>query len=805
MVRKFGKLEIRGLKAISLIWLVSALIDRLWIWLDRSVPSWDPADNLTNALHFKVAIEQARWLSGDWWMQFWAVSTKYPPLLFALTVPFLQRFGLAADSALLVNLLFSAILLLSVYGIGRHLLSDRAGVIAAILCVLIPSFYTNRLQYFMDFPVAAMVAFSFYCLTLWRDEQSGLRQWVWAIAFGVSYGLAILTKQSALFFLIVPILWLLIRNGRQWKRLLQLVSSFAVTLAIVLPWVTTNWIYQISAAFNSNVKSAIDEGDPPLNTIGAWIYYWQHLPRAVSWPLLILAIAGGAFWLLRRKPISISLQNLSWLLVFWLGSFGLWSAIVNKDDRYILPTLPIVAIVLAQGLALLRPTLRRVAIGLAGLLLVGNLFPIGLLPMTQLLSPQAAMQPYTGTPFPHAEVIDQIIRAQPQQIANLGMLASTPTVNQHTFNYFGNLRNFQVFSRQMGRDKSQTEEELRSLSWFLTLPDRRADAGRRALTQAIAQSPNFRLHQAWTLPDNQRIQLYKRSNLPVTVQPIATSPAVKLDRVEVPTRVPPDEPIPVTYTWSGSWQQLTSGLVLLTWRQQNGEANWLHDHGIGLGSLYAPAAHPNQTFQVVERTAMQPPDVPGTYQLEAVYLNGKTGEQRSLSTLPITITLDPAAPAVPAPELDWVTQLRSRAADLPKGRDALEEIFANIGQLNMFDPIQAYAAQAAKTLTVRLEQNPTNADQAYALAFAYALLQQVDPAIATLQQVVQLDSRNPNAFAYLAAAQLYTLRPIAAQQAIDSALAIAPNQPELHLLGTIAALMHGNLWQAWQHWQQAKI
>ncbi|NJL21545.1 MAG: phospholipid carrier-dependent glycosyltransferase [Leptolyngbyaceae cyanobacterium SM1_3_5] len=308
VLRKFGKLDIRGLKAVSLIWLASALIDRLWIWLDRSVPSWDPADNLTNALHFKVAIEQANWLSGDWWTQFWAVSTKYPPLLFALTVPFLQLFGLGEDAALLVNLLFSAILLLCVYGIGRHLWSDRTGVLAAILCVVIPSLYTNRLQYFMDFPVAAMVALSFYCLTLWRDERSQLRQWIWAIAFGSSYGLAILTKQSALLFLIVPILWLLVRNGRQWKRLLQLGSSFVVTLAIVLPWVTTNWLYQISAAFNSNVRSAIDEGDPPLNTIGAWTYYWQSLPRLVSWPLLILAIAGGGFWLLRRKDSPLNPQ-----------------------------------------------------------------------------------------------------------------------------------------------------------------------------------------------------------------------------------------------------------------------------------------------------------------------------------------------------------------------------------------------------------------------------------------------------------------------------------------------------------------
>ena len=805
---KFGKLAMRGLGMVALLWLVSAASDRLWIWLDRSVPSWDPADNLTNALHFLPTLAQADWFSGDWWTQFWARSSKYPPLLFALTVPFLQLFGLGEDQALLVNLLFSAVLLLSVYGIGRHLFDDRSGVWAAGLCILLPRLYTNRLQYFMDFPLAAMVALSFYCLTLWRDEKQRSRQWLWGLGFGASFGLAILTKQSALLFFLVPLVWLVVVCGRSGQRLVQLASGLLVTLAIALPWVRTNWIYQISAAFNSNVKSAIDEGDPPLSSIAAWTYYWQDLPRALSWPLLILPIASlMLYWLLptRQKITTSERQGLIWLLGFWLGAFGLWSAIVNKDGRYILPALPIVAIVLAYGLTRWRPTVGRVAIALAGFLLLSNLFGIGGTAIAQRLSPQAELLPVLGATFPHAEVIDTIIRAQPQQIANLGMLASNPAVNQHTFNYYGNVRNFQVFSRQMGRDKGQTEEELRSLSWFLTQPDRRADAARRELTEAIDRSPDFRLNQTWTLPDNSRIQLYQRSRLPVMVQPAATTQTqLTLDRVTVPTRVPPDEPIPITYTWSGTWQQLTSGLVLLTWRQQNGSAFWLHDHGIGLGSLYAPAAPPDRSFQVTEQTAMQPPDTPGTYRLEAVYLNDK-GQTEAIAVPPITITLDPAAPPVAAPELDWVTQLRSRAADLPKGIEALEEIFANIAQLNMFDPIQAYADQAARTLAVRQQQNPKNQEYAYGLAFAYALQQQVAPTIAALERVVQQDSQNPNAYAYLAAAHLYALHPHAAQAAIDSALAIAPDQPELHAIASAAAFMRGNVWQAWQQWQEGQI
>ena len=29
-----------------------------------------------------------------------------------------------------------------------------------------------------------------------------------------------------------------------------------------------------------------------LNTLAAWTYYWQDLPSAVSWPLLVVPLVG---------------------------------------------------------------------------------------------------------------------------------------------------------------------------------------------------------------------------------------------------------------------------------------------------------------------------------------------------------------------------------------------------------------------------------------------------------------------------------------------------------------------------------
>jgi 4-amino-4-deoxy-L-arabinose transferase-like glycosyltransferase len=828
------------------LWLLGAGVDRLWITLDHRVPSWDPADNLTNSLNFWWMLQQPHGFSGTWWTEFWQRSSKYPPLLFATTALLQNWVGRGADQALLVNLGFSAILLISVYKLGKHLFSPLVGLWAAGLCLLLPRLYTNRIQYFMDFPLTAIVAASFCLLTFWRDEKARSRQWFWALSFGCCFGLAVLTKQSALFFLVVPLLWVSLRalQQRNWERVLQLISGSLLTLAIALPWVCTNWIFQISAGFNSNVKSAANEGDPALNTWQAWAYYWNDLPDAISLPLLVVPLVGIVLhWLGRLEPRTDLKQEraaLGWLAVFWVGSYLLWSAIVNKDLRYIMPYLPIVAIGLAYGLTRWSYRWQLVPWGtviLATLLMLLNLFPIGDSAgdlLTKAFSPRARSLPFLEAASTHAEIMDEVIGAQPYQLANIGMLASTPEVNQHTFNYYGNLRDFQVYSRQMGRESEQVEEDVRSLSWFIALQERRKsqqdsqqddeDDPRSKTIRAIEQNPDFRLHKTWILSNKSRINLYHRPVMSVEVQPLtassssktlsnAVSNTIRLDRLTLPDRSPPGEPIPITYEWSGSWEQLHSGLVLLTWRQGEDAKHhvWTHDHQIGLGTLYLdpvqPAADLTLPFKVIERTAALVPQVAiaGTYTLEATYLNLQTGETYAIAVPPVSITLDRTAAQLPAPELDWATQFQELSKLLPEGLPRLDRVFSKVAQLNMYDPLQSYTLQVEKILEYRQQEEPRNRDYAYGLALARALQQKVEPTIAALKQVVQLDSQNSNAYAYLAAVNLYALRPGAAQAALQSALAIAPQSPELHALSAIAALMQGNLWQAWQHYSQASL
>lgn len=893
---KFTSLFILGL-----IWLAGAFCDRIWFAFDRSVPAWDQADYLTGTLNYLQALQDPQWLNGEWWQSFWLLSSKIPPLIYIITAIVQNVFGTGFDQATLVNLLFNIILLGSVYGLGKILFAESVGLWAAALCQIIPALYRYRLEFLLDFPLTAAVTLCFFCLTAWylatdnyltsknnsKSESNHSKSnnskynnsksitqnplptnqnpLFWAVAFGLSFGLALMVKQTTLIFLFVPLVWLGVGSlvCRRWGKLLQLITSLGLSALVFGPWYRTNWLLILTSGKRATVDSAIAEGDAPLNTLGAWTFYIQQLPYQLSLPLLLVPMVAlllywGVVIRIKNKNLKpnksnsnkfypkLHLKELKWLGIFLLGAYLFSSLNPNKDDRYVLPYLPILSILLAYGLTRIRSIwgkpIRWGTLGLGTILMLFNLFPIGGIPgnlLTQTLSAKVQHYPYTGEKFPHPWVIEQIIQTQPYIRSTLGVLPSTPVINQHNLNYYGALKNFQVYGRQVGSRKSFVEKDVRSLSWFLTKTDNQGSVpnAQTAIAQKVETGGDFQLNKTWKLPDNTTIKLFHQKIPPLEVQVVSnTSPEAKviLTQVTVPASAPPGVPVPVTYQWSGNWLALQNGLVLLSWenttpgnstskdltptiqktaiqKTANQSTVWLHDRGIAMGRLQSNdvllTKSKSKLFKVTERLAMLPPKntVPGNYTLKATYLNRISGETYQIQVPEVTLEINPQATPTPAPELDLLTQLRELGATMPEGIKALEKVFDEVGRINQYDPIQDYLVQARKTLTYRLESTTQvktlqYRDWAYTLALTNVLQRRVDDAIASLEKVIQLDPENPYAYAYLAFVQLYDWRGAAAEKSLEPSLTLAknPEVTEIKALSGVAALMQGNLIKAWQ-------
>lgn len=646
----------RNALILLFIWGLGAICDRIWLSLDNSIPAWDQSDYLTGTLNYLTALQNPQFGNYEWWQSFWLLSSKIPPLTYIITGIFQSIFGVGQDQAMLVILLFSAILISSVYGLGKVLFNSTVGLWAAALCQVLPGLYTLRLQFLLDYPLAAVVTFSFFCLTLWhfqikkiQREQSLfsplLKSSLLATLFGISLGLALLVKQTALFFLFTPIIWVGIVTLRQfrWVKLLQLIGSLWISTWIFGGWYRTNWLTILTSGKRATIDSAIAEGDPTLNTIDAWLYYWQQLPQQVTFPLLLLPIFVLLLYLAKFGEVTTRNQNpdnensqsslpisqsLKWLGIFLIAAYLLSSLNINKDARYVIPYLPAFSVFLAYGFtriqSLLAKRIRWGTLGLAILLMVLNLFPIGGFAgdlITQILSPQAKHRPQMLSVIPHKEVITEIIRTEPYLRSTLGVLPSTDKINQHNFNYYGALANFQVYGRQVGIRKKQIEQDARSLAWFLTKTGEQGlvPKSQAAIVKDIETSPNFEIQRTWQLTNGTILKLYhqKEPYIEVISRPLEYSSLkiireksilptpVTLTQLNLPANTPPGVPIPITYRWSGSWEELKNGLVLLTWHNINEQPSqirnlksvWFHDHAIAMGNLYTAIKKPKVIFK----------------------------------------------------------------------------------------------------------------------------------------------------------------------------------------------------------------
>ena len=845
---------------LLILWLLGTGVIATWLILDRRPAAWDQGRVLIGSVNFWWTLaNDPQWFSTEWWERLWMLSSKFPPLLF-IGMGFWQLlWGIGPDRATSINILFQGILLLSTYGLGRYLFGRTAGIWAAILVLLLPKLYVLSAEPLFDYALIAMVAASFCCLTIWRLSATRRQGWLWATIFGIVFGLSILTKQTAVFFLAVPLLWLGIARlwQRRWESLLQLLLGAAIATLAIFPWLRTNWIFLVSSWQNSNLAAAAAEGDPELNTLAAWTYYLERLPQMVSWPLLVVPIVGMLLaWLGQFKrgardspsgPAAIfqyrttAIDAALWLGSFLVGTYIPWSALIkNKDLRFIAPYLPVVAVCLAAGL-LVWPrryaAVRWLTIALAVVLMGCNLFPLGGAAgqwLTQRLAPGSQLRIATQADWPQEEIVRRILAASPYQLSTVGVLPSETWLNQYNVNYAGSLANFQVYGRNLGHRDRVREQDLENTHWFVGLTDPQQEtipwddleAWQRS-GRLLAEDPNFQLEQTWPLFGDREVSLYRRKQLPITVEPLPTAAAtpqpVRLAQVSVPDVVPPGRPVPVTYVWEGAWEQLHAGQVLLTWVPQDAvlaaraENRWLHDHGIGFGTLrpgpiqanqftQSPAiADDRQWFRVTENAAMQPEATvaPGTYTLQAEYLDPASGRTVPLAVPPIALQVAAAAPPPEAPPLDYVTQVRTLAREMPKGIPALDGVFSSLDRLNLYDPIQNFYVQAETTLAARLQQEPENRDYAYGILLSRVLQRKINASLEILDTIVAIDRQNPYGYAYQAFVNLVAWRPGPAKQALKPALALAPNSAELTGLEAIAHLMQGNLWGAWQRAQAA--
>jgi 4-amino-4-deoxy-L-arabinose transferase-like glycosyltransferase len=797
--------ENREWLAPILLSLIGMSFHILWLSIDRSLPSWDQAAHLTNALIFQKIFDRPQLLSPDWWHELWAGSPSYrAPFIYWLTVPFLNIFGKSFNAGVAVNLLFIPIVTCTTYYLGRRVFDRTVGLWAAGMCLMFPALLSFQLDYLLDYGIIAITTLTFIVLTLWKDATTKLETWQWSLLFGILFGCLMLAKPTGFLFLLFPGLFLLgsFVKHRNWWGLLQSGIALAIAWGLCGGWYRQNWLTIITSAIAANGMGK-GEGDPSGMTLEGWLYYIKKLPELISSPILIVTIGCILVWLFDRSKLRIKVDSskINWLLIYFIGGYVLCSLATNKDCRFISPLYPILSIFIAASFNLFQTTwlgrLKWVAVGLNGLLLLIHILPIpgidGVRSMTEFgYSYPRILQ--TQPELSSQQLIKEIITNQPYLRANIGSMVSSPEINFENLDFYGQANDFQVYAREFNNagDKAKQQlidRDIKAYNWYAL---KTGDIGKidKKLLPIVERDPNLQLYKSWETRDRSILKLYRRKEIPILVEPIADPVKdVRLEKVIIsPTS---GDSIDTTYQLSGDRESLKNGILILTW--QSNERNWYHDRGIGLGELYLDRTNIS-SFRITEHSAMLPPEkLPiETYQLSATYLNRQTGQ-----ALPLTVPkIEIRGTQTRSNQLDLITQLHRLSPSFARGQT--DPVFGEIAIINQYDPIQDYLIQAQKAIEYRLTQGNTDLNLRYTLALTQALQRQIDPLLANLTQIVDRDSQNPAALTYLGVVRLYNWQPQAAETVFKKAEALPSPPQALQTLKIVSALFRFNLPQLWQ-------
>ncbi|MEB3322619.1 MAG: glycosyltransferase family 39 protein [Synechococcaceae cyanobacterium] len=502
------------------LWGLATAADRLWLSLDARLPGWDQADYLNSAVDHGRALGLLA--GGGWqgWQALLDLSPKIPPLASLVNGTVMAVAGSRPDQAAWALALWHGLLLVVVACWGRQLAGAGFGLLAAALVALTPALAELRVDFTLDLPLTATSTLALWRLGCWQAPAPRGGRWHQALTAALAVAVALLVKQSALLVVALPCLWAAGRALGEGRRSRQAVVGLAVVVGLCLPWLHHNWITALGGTNRAVLESGAAEGDPPPLSRASLLWYWRRWPLLVGPVLPFPALLGALAALAHRwrhlpaflgQPVRHLPPGWAWLIGCTISGWACTTLSPNKDLRYIAPVLPLLVLLLARGWWQVGMVLRRRPPALPCLLLAA-----GLTAAADRTVAAANRTLQRQEPAPVAEVMAALRGRVGTSPTTVGVVPSSPEVNEHTLTTFGRLDGGRIAARKIGRDADQHPLVLDRSPWILLAS---GDQGTprpaaRELSHRVRADPRFEKVGSWPWSEERQLELWRRRGAP---------------------------------------------------------------------------------------------------------------------------------------------------------------------------------------------------------------------------------------------------------------------------------------------------
>ena len=360
--------------ALGGIFVFQAITTLIWLRAN-SLP-----DGLQNEfIHLQRAVElffRARDLGGSGlgellWRDY------YPPLLAVVGAGTMALGARSEDALAASNLLWLALLMASLYGLGTRLGGRWVGVLAAAVVCLYPSIFGNLRHHEPNLALTALGAAAIWALASSRNlTRTGP-----TLGFAAAMAAGLLADRVSMAPLMaVPATGALVAGLRRPGPAGRGGVLFRAGIALALIAVACGYFYWNFATLHvaeiaGQVGGEIDaqgahtEQRSPLSPL-YWLYYpiaWVDMQMG-----LVLALAALVAVVASLRGVREPGGETHRLVLLWLvGGLLLFSVLGKKQPYYTLPLLPAAALLTGRWLVRLRPP--GLAASLTGILILAGL------------------------------------------------------------------------------------------------------------------------------------------------------------------------------------------------------------------------------------------------------------------------------------------------------------------------------------------------------------------------------------------------------------------------------------------------
>ena len=177
-----------------------------------------------------------------------------------------------------VNLIAVGLISYSIHKISKILDMKKLSFLAVFVLLTSPIVFDQSTVFMVDLTLTAMIAITWYFLL--RAERFTSRRY--SILSGITAGLGLLCKWTFPFFVVVPVLYELIKGVKTncaYKKVLkcETLNNFALFILVVFVisawWYLPNLKVLIPALLYNSRVSGILEGDPEVFSLQSILYY----------------------------------------------------------------------------------------------------------------------------------------------------------------------------------------------------------------------------------------------------------------------------------------------------------------------------------------------------------------------------------------------------------------------------------------------------------------------------------------------------------------------------------------------------